>query len=115
MARYLEYDKSTGRIISELSSPKEPSLSDGLAILEISPDAELDTTLYIIKNGVLVKNFETNEERIERERLKKEQRQKVSKRIQNMVPQVCLCILENDETALNALRAEYKELKALMG
>ena len=114
MARYLEYDKSTGRIISEIISSKEPQTLDNIAILEIKGDDEIDTTIYAVKNGVLVKNFETNEERIERERLRKEHKEKVRRRLKSMMYEVCLSILEDDTNALNDLRREYRELKAFI-
>ena len=112
MARYLEYDKTNGRIISEVFSPTEPTPSAGIALLEIDADAEIDTNLYAVKNGVLVKQYETNEERIERIRLRQEQREKVRKRIHSMVHEVIITILENDKDALEALRDEYRTLKA---
>ena len=112
MARYLEYDKTNGRIISEVFSPTEPTSSAGIGLLEIDADAEIDTNLYAVKNGVLVKQYETNEERIERIRLRQEQREKVRKRIHSMVHEVIITILENDKDALEALRDEYRTLKA---
>ena len=114
MARFLEYDKATGRIISEIFSANEPVVSAGIGLLEINPDAELDTNLYAIKNGVLGKQFETNEERIERIRLRQEQREKVRKRIKNMMHETFITIMEDDSKALEALREEYRELKAYM-
>ena len=114
MARYLEYEKSTGRIVSEILSATEPKVSQNFGLFELNADAELDTRLYAIKNGVLVKNYETNEERIERLKVKQEQREKVRKRILSMVNEVIITILENDTDALEELRKEYKELKARM-
>ena len=114
MARYLEYEKSTGRIVSEILSATEPKVSQNFGLFELNADAELDTRLYAIKNGVLVKNYETNEERIERLKVKQQQREKVRKRILSMVNEVIITILENDTDALEELRKEYKELKARM-
>ena len=114
MARFLEYDKTNGRIISEIFCAEVPEPSAGIGLLEIDTDAELDTNLYAVKNGVLVKQYETNEERIERIRLRQEQREKVRKRIKSMVHEVIITILENDADALEALREEYRTLKAYM-
>ena len=114
MARYLEYEKTTGRIISEIISPSEPAVGDTYGLLEIPSDVELDTTIYAVKNGVLVKNFETNEERIEREHIKREQKEKVRKRIKSMMYEVCIALLEDDNNALDELRKEYRELKAYL-
>ena len=114
MAKYLEYDLASGQIVSEMTSSIPPTPATGYGLLEIPESAVLDTTLYIVKNGVLVKQYETNEERIERERLKREQREKVRARIRSMAHEVCICILENDEAALKELREEYRSLKAYM-
>ena len=114
MARYLEYEKNTGRIICEIISASEPAVSDNYALLEIPEDAELDTTIYAVKNGVLVKNYETNEERIERERIKREKNERVRKRIKSMMYEVCITLLEDDSNALEELRKEYRELKAYL-
>ena len=114
MARFLEYDKTNGRIISEIFCAEAPEPSAGIGLLEIDTDAELDTNLYAVKNGVLVKQYETNEERIERIRLRQEQREKVRKRIHSMVHEVIITILENDSDALEVLREEYRTLKAYL-
>lgn len=114
MARYLEYEKASGRIISEIYSTYEPEVAEGVGLLELTTEDEIDTSLYSVKNGVLVKNFETNEERIERERLKREHQEKVRKRVQSMVLEVPIAILENDDDAIEELRKEYQRLKAYM-
>ena len=114
MARYLEYEKASGRILSEILSTQEPEVKEGIGLLEIDIGAEIDTNLYIIRNGVLVKQYETNEERIERARLKQEYQEKVRKRIQSMVFEVFIAILEADDEAIDELRKEYKGMKAYM-
>lgn len=114
MAKYLEYEKASGRIISEIISLKEPEVSNGYGLLEIDDNTEIDTRLYAIKNGVLVKNYETNEERLERERLKREHTESVRRRLKSMMYEVCIALLENDPNALEELRKEYKELKAYL-
>ena len=114
LARYLEYEKATGRIVSEIISPNEPAVATGFGVFELNSDEELDTNLYAIKNGVLVKQYETNEERIERLKLRAKQREKVRMRIRSMVNEVIITILENDNKALEELREEYKALKRYM-
>lgn len=114
MAKYLEYEIESGQIVSELTSSVPPTPATGYALFEIPDGTVLDTTLYIVKNDTLVKQYETNEERIERERLRREQREKVRARLMSMVNEVCICILENDEAALKELREEYRSLKAYM-
>ena len=114
MARYLEYDTASGRILSEIISTSEPEVRESIGLLEIDTEAEIDTNLYIVKNGVLVKQFETNEERIEREKLKREHQEKVRRRVQSMVFEVSIAILEGDDEAIEELRREYKKLKVYM-
>lgn len=114
MARYLEYEKASGRIISEIISTDEPIVANGIELFEIAPDVELDTSLYSVKNGMLVKQYETNEERIESEKLKREHQEKVRKRVQSMVFEVPIAILEGDDEAIEELRKEYRKLKAFM-
>ena len=114
MARYLEYEINSGRIISEIISAAEPTPAEGYGLLEIPDGAELDTTIYAVRNGVLVKQYETNEERIERERLRLEEKARVRERIKSMVYEVIIALLENDDAALEELREEYRTLKAYM-
>lgn len=114
MARFLEYDKATGRIISEIICTETPEPYADRGFLEFDPNAELDTNLYVVKNGVLVKQFETNEERIERTKLKQEHQEKVRKRVQSMVFEVAIAILEDDDEEIEELRKEYRKLKAYM-
>lgn len=114
MAKYLEYEVDSGQIVSEMTSSVPPTPAKGYALLEIPEATTIDTTIYLIKNGVLVKQYETNEERIERERLRREQREKIRARLRSMVNEVCICILENDEAELKALREEYRSMKAYL-
>ena len=112
--RYLEYETATGRIISEITCKDKPTPAEGFSLLEIPGDAEIDTNIYAVKNGVLVKCYETNEERIERERLKREQQAKVRMRMKAMMYEVCIALLEDDNSAIEQLRQEYRELKAYL-
>ena len=114
MARYLEYEINSGRIISEIISAAEPTPAEGYGLYPIPDDAELDTTLYKVLNGVLVKQYETNEERLERAIRKKEQGENVRLRLQSIVYEVIFAILEDDKAAMQELREEYKRLKACM-
>ena len=112
--KYLEYEINSGRIISEIISVAEPTPAEGYGLFAIPDDAEIDTTLYAVRNGVLVKQYETNEERIERERLKREKKQKARQRLESMVYEVIITLLENDVATMEELREEYRTLKAYM-
>ena len=111
MPRYLEYDKSTGRIISEIISATKPEISGNYDVLEIADGVEIDTALYAVRDGQLVKLYETNEERLERERVKKEHGEQIRKRVKSMMYEAIMAILDDNEKALNDLKLEYKSLK----
>lgn len=70
MARYLEYETLTGHIISEFISSSTPDPVDGISYLAIDDNLLIDTASFAVKNGVLVKLYETNEERIQREHIR---------------------------------------------
>lgn len=114
MGRYIEYETDTGRIISELISETLPISQDNLSYLEIPEEQLLDLTGYIVKNGSLVKDYETNEERLERERVKREQAEKVRLRIRGMTYELCFAILDDNEETINDLKAEFKRLKVYL-
>lgn len=112
--KYLEYDVSSGQILSELVSDVEPEVGSGCGLLEIDEAMKLDTTGYAVRGGVLVKEYETNEERAERLRLRQEQAEHMRQRLKGMMYELCIAILESDEVAVQELRKEYRMLKAQM-
>ena len=114
MARYLEYETTTGRIISEVISSTKPKMSEVYDFLEIPDDLEIDTTLYAVRNGQLVKLYETNEERLQRELLRRENIERIRERIKSMMYETCIAILDENDNALKNLRKEYKELKVYL-
>ena len=114
MAKYLEYDKTTGRIISEIVSDEKPQSAGDFALLEIQDGEEINTSLYAVRDGQLVKLYETNEERFERERIRKEYGEQIRKRVQAMMYEAVIAILEDDDKTLQSLKAEYKDLKAYL-
>lgn len=114
MSRYIEYDKLSGRILSEITSDVLPEASEGCGLLEVTGDSELDTTIYGVRGGQLVRLYETAEERTERERLRKERANEVRQRLRSMIYELGIAILEDDAVAVAELRKEYKELKGYM-
>ena len=111
MARYLEYEISTGRIVSELISPTVPEASDEISYLLIDDDLTIDSSNYAVKNGSLVKLYETNEERMERERIKREHSDKIKGRIKSMIDEFVLACLDRNQTAIAELQNEFQTLK----
>ena len=114
MARYLEYETLTGHIISEFISSSTPEPSDGISYLAIDDNLLIDTASFAVKNGALVKLYETNQERIEREHIRQEQAEKVRNRVKSMCYELCLALLDNNDTAIKELQKEFQELKGLL-
>ena len=107
MARYLEYDTNSGRIISEIISSIPPTIAGGYGLYQ-----EVDTAAYAVRDGKLVKLYETAEERIERERLRKIKKEQTRERIKSMAWECAMAILDDNDEAIKHLQKEFKELKA---
>ena len=114
MSRYLEYEITSGRILSEVTSDTAPEVVDGIGFLEVSGDGDIDTSIYGVRCGQLVRLYETAEERAERERLRKERAEQVRLRLKRMIYELGIALLEDDASAITELRKEYKELKVYM-
>ena len=112
--RYLEYVLETGKIISELTSTQEITPAEGCGLLEIDGDLIIDTNNYIVRNGVLAKSYETEEERRERMRLRQEKMEKNRERARAMFNEFIWAGLDNDQETIKSLQAEFKTIKGLM-
>ena len=112
LAKYLEYDINSGRIISEIISSSPPKVLDGFSLLEVDSEQEIDTSAYAIRDGKLVKLYETAEERIERERLRKVKKEQTRERIKSMGWECIMAILDDNDDAVKSLQKEFKGLKA---
>lgn len=111
MKRYIEYDTTSGRIISEIKSKSEPEPTAGKAILEIGETEKLDISRYGVRNGVLVKVIETMREKKERQRIEREHSEKCNRRLRAMMREYVLAQLDEDVTAQESLKREYKKIK----
>ena len=114
MARYIEYETDTGRIISELISPEIPASQDNISYLELPEDQLMDFTGYAVRDGALVKDYETNEERLERERVKREMGEKIRLRVRSMVYEFVMAVMDDNTDTINALKDEFKRLKVYL-
>jgi len=112
--KYLEYVKSSGVIVSEITSETVPKTSDEFAYLPVASDTDIDTSLYAVRDGQLVKLYETKEERLQREKVRREHGEEIRKRMKAITDEVTVAVLEEDEKTLNSLKAEYKSLKAYL-
>lgn len=114
MNKYLEYDINTGKIVCILSADNPPLPANGFALLLIDDDINIDTSSFAVRNGQLVKLFETNAERAERERLRKEYSEQKRLRLKSMIYECVVAILDDNLDALNELKNEYKQLKVYL-
>lgn len=114
MAKYIEYDTASGHIISEIKADKPPAVSDGISLLDIEDNAEIEIGRYVVKNGKLHKIYETNAEKSEQERIKKEYAEAVRARVKSMINELGIAILEDDNEEIERLRREYKYLRVYL-
>lgn len=112
--KYLEYEEETGRILSEITSKVEPEPHDGIQHLPVDDNFSIDTLTHIVVGGAIKKNVETNAERLERERLKREHETAARLRLKAMTFELCLAILANDMEAVKELQTEYAGMRAVL-
>jgi hypothetical protein len=114
--RYLEYEKLSGRIVGELSLPgplpevyqKPESLT---AYLEAAPDLVIDFREYLVRDGELVRAYDTTEERREKERAAEMRRQEGLARLKGLAFDYVFALLDEDEARQEELRQEYSDIK----
>ena len=111
MTKYIEYDTASGHIISKIKADNPPAVLDGVSLLELDSDAEIDIGRYIVKDGKLLKIYQTNDEKDEQERIKREYAEQVKARVKNMINELGIATLENDNDAIERLRQEYRSLR----
>ncbi len=114
MGRYLEYDEASGRIISEITSRNPPEVSPGMAVIEIADGDRIDARRYAVRNGALVKVLESNSERQEREKIKREYGDSMRRRAQAIRQEFLEALLDGNDIDVERLREEYKKLKVYL-
>lgn len=114
MGKYLEYEVKTGRILSTLTCPDEPDSDDGIGYYEIGRNEELDITQYMIRGGALVKTGETNQERLERERIRREHGEQCRRRLRSLKEEYVLAMIADDEDEMKSLKREFHKMKAYL-
>ena len=114
MSKFLEYNLNNGHIISEIIAQSPPTPADGFALLQVDDNLNIDTSCYAIREGQLVKLFETNAEIAEREKLRREHHEKVRERLHSMIHECIIAILDDNELELSNLRNEFKQLKVYL-
>ncbi|MBQ3446107.1 MAG: hypothetical protein IJG37_00505 [Synergistaceae bacterium] len=108
----MEYDKATGRILSEITSETELEGTELVGLALIDDEDEIDTLNHVVKNGRLKKLSETESDRQERERIRREHQAMMQKRLNSMCREAIISILEDDEEELKNLRREYRRMKS---
>ena len=112
--KYLEYEIKTGRILSEVTSTIEPEPEDGRGYYEIGSNEELDITQYAIRGGSLVKVGETNQEKLERERIRREHGEQCRRRLRSLKDEYLIAMIAEDEEEMKNLKREFKRMKAYL-
>ena len=114
MAKYIEYATASGHIISEITADTEPEVAEGVSLLELDSDAEIEISRYVVKDGKLKKVYETNTEKSEQERIKREYSESARLRVKSIINELSLAMLEDDEEEIKRLKSEYKRLKVYL-
>jgi hypothetical protein len=111
--RYLEYDKTTGRILSEAFVDEDYQFpEDEYGRLEVALYLAVDFARYAVKDGEIVLAVESEIEREERlARVAAEQAQR-KRRMREIVFDFVMAQLEDDATRQGFLKAEYNTLKS---
>jgi hypothetical protein len=112
--RYVEYDKNTGKILSVLNATAERALSyvnETTGVLEVPEGFICDVSVFVVKNGEIVRSYETTEERRERERVEEERKQMGIRELAALGRQLVLAMLFNDNAEVQRVRQEAQPLK----
>ena len=110
---WLEYETGTGYIVCILSSEtdEEPFIREGHAIMAVPEDWDGDIDGWRVEDGALVRTRLTVQERLERERERRERAENAYKRVIQIKSDFILALLDDDTEAQAAYKAEYKRLK----
>lgn len=114
IVRFLEYEVKTGRILSEVMCCIEPAPENGIAYYEIGKNEELDITQYAVRGGSLVKVGETNQEKLERERIRREHGEQCRRRLRSLKEEFVIAQIAEDEEEITRLRREFNVMRAYL-
>lgn len=109
--RWLEYDTDSGVIVCEVISPAEPVAGDGRSVIEIDMRMHIDVHACAVRDGKVVRIYETPAERAERERLHKEHRERARRRMDGVLTEFQIALIEDDAERQERLKEEWKRLK----
>ena len=112
--KYLEYEISSGRILSVVTTSKEPEAENGRGYYEIGRNEELDITQYAVRGGSLVKVGETNQEKLERERIRREHGEQCRRRLRSLKEEFVIALIAEDEDEMKNLRREFHLMEAYL-
>lgn len=112
--KFLEYEISSGRIVSEITSSEEPEVSSGFALLRIADNEQINLSMYSVRNGALVKTSETSQERLERERIRREHGEQCRRRLRSMQGEFITAMLARDTEEQTRLQNEFAMMKAYL-
>ena len=113
MKRYAEYDRETGKIISILNASQEITTlkNDPTGLIEVPVGFQCDTSAYVVRDGEIVRAYETGDERRERERAEKEQKQIGVSVMNTLAREYFLAFMFGDNKAMERIRQEAEPLR----
>ena len=114
MKQWLEYEISTGQIVCLLTAEdgETPYTQNANALIEPPEEWDGDIDGWRVADGTLVRTRLTVQERLERERERRERAENAHKRIIQIKSDFVLALLDDDADAQAAYKAEYRRLKA---
>ena len=112
--RFVEYDKATGKIMSVLNAPSV--FEDNLVgFVEVPEHFQCDPSSYVVKNGQVVRAWETGDERREREHAEQERKQEGLIAVGALAKEFLLAMLFGDEKEMARLKKEAEPYKVYLG
>lgn len=112
--KYIEYDITTGRILSEITCEEKPEAAAGTGLLQIHESDEIDPSMYVVLDGRLEKTGTTSQEKLEQRRIKLTHMSECRRRLRSMQAEYLMASLADDKEEINRLRREFREMSAYL-
>ena len=110
----MEFEKDSGRIVCEVKSGGTPSVMEGHEVIPAPEGWDGDILGWVVKDGTLTRVRSTELERLEAERNRRAQQERAQWRLQALINEFNVAMLDEDEDRVAELRAEFRRLKALL-
>jgi len=110
MARYMEYDKVTGKILCFLNA-YNPSVDPSTGLIEVPQGYKCNISAYVVRDGEIVRACETGCERVEREK----RREEGYAAVMAIAKEFLIALLYEDDLKMAKLKKEAAPLKVYLG